>query len=99
VRELWLGQASCQRVRRLLRLSGARWEALSGYHVTNETLDYPRVIAAHAARCTARQGVGSTLAPPCRYFAFGPRGSMVSGRQIVWPPGIGSIVLVCGLYL
>ncbi len=32
--------------------------------MTNETLDYVRVIAAHAARCTARHGVGSHAVPP-----------------------------------
>jgi hypothetical protein len=31
--------------------------------VTNETLDYVRVIAAHAARCTASHGVGATPKP------------------------------------
>jgi len=31
--------------------------------VTNETLDYVRVIAAHAARCTAPHGVGATPKP------------------------------------
>src|SRR6266849_4541124 len=33
------------------------------------------------------------------HFPFGPRGSMVSGRQIVWPPGIGSSFCVSALYL
>jgi len=37
--------------------------------VTNKTLDYLRVIAAHAARCTARHGVDShAVLPTIRGF-------------------------------
>ena len=61
---LWLGQARCQRVRRLLRLSEAQRKALQDNTVTNKTLDYLRVIAAHAARCTARHGVDSDAVLP-----------------------------------
>jgi hypothetical protein len=37
--------------------------------VTNETLDYLRVIVSHAARCTARHGVGSHADPPTMEWA------------------------------
>jgi hypothetical protein len=79
------GRARCQRVRRLLRLPEAPWKAAVEYHSGRRSnhwdiYDLVTFTAAHAARCTARHGVGSHAGPPTIEFAM-PNGKKLARQS------------------